>query len=125
MNRRSPRILKAMATGAFATLVGLISFTLIGCIAWPIIRGPRGLLIALIIGGLTALLIRRQTTWPASIFAGMIGSFMASYATLSMGEVLSPGSLTWAIQGGAYGAAIGTPIGSILGLIGLLRPAQK
>jgi len=93
--------------------------------AWTVFRGVQGILFAMVVGGLSAFLIRRTTHWPASSIAGGAGASLAAFFTISCMEVYQPGSFEWATKGGLYGAAVGIPLGAILGLLGLLHRNRK
>ena len=58
-------------------------------------------------------------------FAGAVGACVAAFAAIACMEVFEPGSLEWAIKGGLFGAALGLPVGAILGPIGLLHRQRK
>ena len=100
--------------------MGLLVEVIGGVIAWTVFRGMEGILFAAIIGGCTALIIRRSSGWPASSVAGAIGALIAAFATISCMEVYEPGSLEWAVKGGLYGAVWGVPFAAILGPLALL-----
>ena len=121
----SMRALFAIASGAFSSLVGLL-FTIAGGVAaWTVFRGIPGVMMAMIVGGLTAFAIRRFTTLPASPIAGAIGAMVAAYLAIASAEVLSPGSFDWAVKGGLYGAMIGAPIGAAFGPLALFETPRK
>jgi hypothetical protein len=124
MKSSSP-ILISVATGAACAIAGLLFEIIGGVIVWTVFRGIQGILLATVIGGFAALLIRRTTNWPASSVAGAIGAFIASYFAISCMEVYRPGSLEWAVKGGLYGAAWGVPFAVILGPLGLLGRNRK
>jgi hypothetical protein len=118
--RVSP-IFASIITGGASALVGLLFEIGGGLIAWNIFRGVRGILFALVVGGITAWTIRRYFSLPASPIAGAIGAMVAGYMTMAFAEMVQPGSLEWAVKGGAYGAMFGVPIGAVLGAL-LYRP---
>ncbi|MDB4403811.1 hypothetical protein N9154_00570 [Akkermansiaceae bacterium] len=115
----------SVATAALCAIAGLLFEVIGGVIAWTVFRGVQGILLAAVVGGFTALLIRRSTNCPASSVAGAIGALIAAYFTISCMEAYRPGSLEWAVKGGLYGAAWGVPFAVILGPLGLLGRNRK
>lgn len=120
-----PPLLISVATGALCAGSGLLFEIIGGTIVWTVFRGVQGILFASVIGGFTALLIRRSTHWPASSTAGAVGAFVAAWFAISCMETFEPGSFEWATKGGLYGAMWGIPLGAILGPIGLLQRNRK
>jgi peptidoglycan/LPS O-acetylase OafA/YrhL len=119
------RVLVAIATGLLSALVGLLFAIAGGVVAWTVFRGIPGVLLAMVVGGLTAFAIRRFASLPASTIAGAIGAAVAAFLAIACGEVVSPGSVEWAVKGGLYGAMVGGPIGAVLGPLALGRPDEK
>ncbi len=119
MNNVARRVICSMATGAFSAFVGLAGVLLGGVAAWTVFRGIPGIIIAMILGGVTAVAIRRFKSWPASTIAGAVGAMVAAYLAIACAEVFEPGSYDWALKGGMYGGMIGIPLGGLLGLLGL------
>jgi hypothetical protein len=56
-----------------------------------------------------------------SVIAATIGGAIACFLAIASAEVLTPGSVDWALKGGSYGAAIGVPAAFVLGPLGLLE----
>ncbi|TWU17467.1 hypothetical protein [Bythopirellula polymerisocia] len=119
------RVLIAIATGALSSLVGLLFAIAGGVVAWTVFRGVPCILLAMIVGGLSAFAIRRFGSLPASPIAGATGAMIAAYLAIASGEVVSPGSFDWAVKGGLYGAMIGVPMGAALGPLALRRPDKE
>ena len=122
------RLFISVVTAVLSAMMGLLVEIFGGVIAWTVFRGMEGILFAAIIGGFTALIIRRSFNLPATSVAGAFGALIAAFATISCMEVYKPGSLEWAVKGGLYGAAWGVPFAAILGPLALLsrdREAKK
>ena len=111
----------SIATAALCATAGLLVEIIGGVFAWAVFRGIQGIILASVVGGFTALLIRRSTNWPASSLAGAIGAFLAAYFAISCMEVYRAGSLEWVIKGGLYGGVWGVSFAAILGPLGLLK----
>ena len=123
--KTAQRVFAAIATGAFSAFAGLLFELFAGVLAWSYFRGVPGVVFAMICGGVTAVLIRRSTKLPSSAIAGAIGAMTAAFFAIACGEVITPGTIEWALGGGIYGAMFGVPLGGILGLLGLLHPELK
>ena len=121
MTPQTKRTFTAIATGIASSLSGLLVFLLGSLAVGSGIYGIRGILLAMFIGGLTGTAIRKHSSLPSSTIAGAVGAMIATYAALAMGEVFEPGTLEWAIKGGAYGASAGGVVGGLLGIFGLLK----
>lgn len=115
------RCAKCSATGALASLLGMVVMLLVGVVSWEMARGINGLLLAALSGTGAALLMRWRFGWPVSVIAGFVGASLAAFAAISTGEVWEPGSLEWAVKGGLYGGALAVVIGAFLGLLAFGR----
>jgi hypothetical protein len=85
-----------------ATAIGLAAYVVIGALS---LAAARGL---------------------ARVLGGGIGGVVAGYFTVASGEVFPPGTMQWAVSGGAYGALFGLPVAALVGgLIGLIGAVSR
>jgi hypothetical protein len=106
---------------AIATAVALAAFVAIGVISWDAVRGFQGAGICGAQRAADASPLGRLGPRAARLIGGGIGGVVAGYFALASGEILSPGTLQWALGGGGYAALFALPVALLVGgIIGLL-----
>jgi hypothetical protein len=100
-----------------ATMVALLVLVVIGTIAWPVARGIPGIGIAGLIGAATGPFLPSQTSGPARVSGGLLGGLVAGFFAIASGELHTPGTIDWALSGGALGAAFGLPLAAVAAVL--------
>jgi hypothetical protein len=115
------------ALGAIiATAVALAALVAIGVISWGAVRGLQGVCICGALGAAAGAALGRLSPRAARIIGGGIGGVVAGYFALASGEILSPGTLQWALGGGGYAALFALPVALLVGgIIGLLDAPSR
>jgi len=109
-----------------ATAIGLAAYVVIGVLSLAAARGLQGICICSALGAAAGAALSGPGSRLARVLGGGIGAVVAGYYTLASGEVLPPGSMRWALSGGAYGALFGLPLAALVGgLIGLIGAAAR
>ena len=105
-----------------ATAIGLAAYVVIGVLSLAAARGLQGICICSALGAAAGAALRGPGSRLARVLGGGIGGVVAGYFTVASGEVFPPGTMQWALSGGAYGALFGLPAAALVGgLIGLIR----
>jgi hypothetical protein len=125
--RFTPRRATRGALGAVtATAVALAALVAIGVNCWDAVMGFQGVCICGALGVAAGVALGRPEPRAARIIGGGIGGVVAAYIALASGEMLSPGTIQWALGGGAYAALFALPVAAFTGgLIGLLDAARR
>ncbi len=109
-----------------ATVIGLAAYVVIGLLSWAAVRGLHGIGLCGALGAATGAALSGPGSRPARVLGGGTGGVVAGYLTLASGEVLPPGTMRWALGGGAYGALFGLPVAALVGgLIGLIGAVPR
>jgi hypothetical protein len=109
-----------------ATAIGLAVYVVIGALSWAAVRGLHGIGLCGALGAAAGAALSGPGSRLARFLGGGIGGAVAGYFTLASGEVFPPGSMQWALSGGAYGALFGLPVAALVGgLIGLIGAVSR
>ena len=101
-------------------------FVVIGIISWDAVAGLQGVCICGALGVAAGAALGRPESRAARIIGGGIGGVVAAWFALASGEMFPPGTLQWALSGGAYAALFAFPVAALVGgLVGLLNPASR
>ena len=122
----SGRAARGALGAAIATAVALAAFVVIGVISWGAVAGLQGVGICGALGVAAGAALGRPGPRAARIIGGGIGGVVAGYFALASGEMLPPGTMQWALGGGAYAALFALPVAALMGgFVGLLDPAPR
>jgi hypothetical protein len=104
-----------------ATTIGLAAYVVIGVVSWSAVRGFQGIGLCGVLGAAAGAALSGPGSRVARVLGGGIGGVVAGYFALASGEVYPPGTMRWALSGGAFGALFGLPVAAIVGgLIGMI-----
>src|SRR5262245_10421585 len=109
-----------------ATALRLAAYVVIGVLSLAAARGLQGIGICGALGAAAGAALSGPGSRLARILGGGIGGVVAGYFTVASGEVFPPGTIQWALSGGAYGALFGLPVAALVGgLIGLIGAVSR
>jgi hypothetical protein len=96
-----------------------------GMVSWTAVAGLQGIGICAAPGSVAGIAPSAPGRRPARVLGGGIGRVVAGYFALASGEVLSPGTMEWALGGAAYAALFSLLVATIVGgMIGRIDPAS-
>jgi hypothetical protein len=98
-----------------ATSMAICAVAIMGLFAWPVLAGIPGIALAVAVGAAAGAAFPRPAPRIARVVTGGLGGLVAGYFALASAEVVTPGTLAWALAASGYAALFALPVAAIVG----------
>jgi hypothetical protein len=114
---RAAQAALALLGATLATLLGLVAYVVIGMIARPLAVGVQGIGLCAALGAAAGAALQGLGSRKPRIACGFLGGLVGGYFTVFSGEAYPPGTIDWAVKGGAIGAAFALPVVLVMAVL--------